>query len=93
MKKKRKYNTTCPKCRRVQYTPHCGNADCNHCNDGTPPAGKKRQTWVGGYHIACPYCGFVAPADYWEDRDITSFLKSENVKSFGELHEKRQNAI
>ena len=84
------HKTTCPKCRRVQIPPHCGNADCNHCNDYEPRGNKKRQTWTeDGNHIACPYCGFVADAGYWEDRDITSFLKSENVNSFGELHDKR----
>lgn len=85
-----KHQLTCPKCRRVQYPPHCGNKGCVHCEENIPPRGKKRQTWTeDGNGISCPYCGFTAEGSYWDDRDICALFKSEGVKSFSELREKR----
>lgn len=84
------YKVTCPKCRRVQYAPHCGDRDCFHCESEKPPKGNKYQVWTAdGEGLSCPYCGFTAGGSYWEDRDIHGFLKSEGVGSFAELSAKR----
>lgn len=67
--------TLCPKCNRPQYAPHCGNADCNPCNERKPPEGELYQVWSeDGEALSCPYCGFTACLGYWEDRDFEMYV-------------------
>ena len=72
----------CPKCRREQYFV-CGNPTCV-CQKSVPK-GKRTQVIMDGDLLACPYCGFTANIDYWEERSIRAMLKAEGVKSFAEL--------
>ena len=79
---------TCPKCRRVQYFV-CGNPNCV-CHKRVPK-NKLAQVWqVDGNSLACPYCGFVESADYWEDREVTQMFKKYNVHSFSELRDRQE---
>ena len=59
--------STCPKCRRKQYFT-CGRKDCT-CYTGLPK-GKKHQIYLGNDALACPYCGFGAHINFWEERDM-----------------------
>lgn len=80
----------CPKCKRIQYAPHCGNPDCKPCDSVKPPEGNKYQIYTAdGEGLTCPYCGFTESVSYWETRWIESYLRSEGVHSFAELKEKR----
>lgn len=62
---RRERDMNCPKCRRKQYY-QCGNPDCR---DKDIPANAKPQVHLPPDGLACPYCGFSAHADYWEDRE------------------------
>ena len=78
---------TCPKCGRAQYFT-CGNPSCV-CAQRVPK-GKMPQIIGDGDRLACPYCGYTASIDYWEERGIDMLLKYAGVKSFWELFEKRR---
>ena len=58
---------TCPRCRRVQYYT-CGRETCT-CFTSLPK-GKKHQVHLDHDGVACPYCGFAAHHDYWEERSM-----------------------
>lgn len=60
-------NMNCPKCRRVQYFT-CGDKTCV-CHKRIPK-NKKPQIHLKHDGLKCPYCGFVAHIDYWEERDM-----------------------
>jgi hypothetical protein len=78
---------TCPKCRRRQYIT-CSNRECV-CWQRVPK-GKRTQRTVKPDGLACPYCGFVAHIDYWEDREVEAVLKAAGVSSLTELVERHE---
>jgi hypothetical protein len=65
--KKRKA-LTCPKCRRVQFVV-CGILTCQ-CYTSIPKRCKPQRWMRDGERCKCPYCGFVAHADYWFEREL-----------------------
>ena len=81
---------TCPKCRRAQYFT-CGIPGCV-CAKHVPKGKLTQIPTSDGGGLICPYCGYAASMDYWEERGIQSLLRYEGVKSFGELDEKRRAA-
>lgn len=62
----------CPKCRRNQYWV-CGNKDCV-CYKQVP-RGAKPQINLKNDVVKCPYCGFKAHMDYWEEREQKIYWK------------------
>ena len=81
---------TCPKCRRAQYFT-CSNPDCV-CAKRVPKGKLTQISTKDGNGLVCPYCGYTAGFDYWEERGIQSLLRYEGAKSFCELYEKRRTA-
>jgi hypothetical protein len=56
----------CPKCRRKQYW-WCSNPECV-CHK--IPAGTLPQVQHDDDSTSCPYCGFRAHMDFWEERSM-----------------------
>lgn len=62
------WGNRCPRCLRVQHLV-CGNKECACWT--RIPKGKLPQRWVPKRDaLTCPYCGFTAHVDYWEDREL-----------------------
>lgn len=80
----------CQKCRRAQYFV-CSNINCT-CRKAVPKGKLYQIESYGQDLLSCPYCGYTASFDYWEERDIQSLLRYKGVKSFSELDEKRRTA-
>jgi hypothetical protein len=81
----------CPKCRKALY-PVCGNPDCV-CQARVPKGKMAMINCDDGESETCPYCGFTAHMDYWEDRSIEQFLKKNHVTSFSELQINKDKGI
>lgn len=68
---------TCPNCGLEQYYV-CDNPKCV-CRERVPK-GALPQTHLEYDVLACPYCGFEAHYDFWEELEYKG-IQNENSKS------------
>lgn len=67
----------CPKCGKKQcYV--CGNPECVCAKQ--LPEGALPQVYIIDDILACPYCGFEAHIDYWEEREMEEWDKEMKAR-------------